>query len=266
MTILEIKNLTYTYNQHQAPIFQDINLKLEKGDVLCILGPNGTGKTTLLKNINKILTPQKGEILLQNTNIQKIPQQKIAQKIGYIPQNHNPIFSFKVFDVVLMGRAPHLGLLDTPTPEDHQLAENALKEFNIQHLKNKQYTQLSGGEQQLVFFARALVQNPEILLLDEPTSHLDFGNQLYTLDLIKKLSKRGISVIMTSHYPDHAFIAANKTAVMKDKKIIAIGKPEEIITEQLMAETYGIKVKIIDLGPRQKTCIPLKTLKKQGDK
>jgi len=159
-----------------------------------------------------------------------------------------------------MGRTPHLDYLDSPGNEDRLITEEALKKFGIYHLKNKPYTSLSGGEQQLVFFARVIAQQPQILLLDEPTSHLDFGNQLKTLNIISKLSQEGISIVMTSHYPDHAFITANKVALMKDQGFLGIDTPEKIITTENMEMVYGIHVKIIEIGQNRKICVPIETI------
>ena len=258
MSILSIENATFSYNGSEN-IFQDINLTVDEGDVLCILGPNGCGKTTLIKCLNKLLELKEGQVFISGKNIKDIDQRGIARNIGYIPQGHVSTFAFSVFDVVLMGRAPHLEFLESPGREDYEKVEEALKKMGIYNLKDKPYTSLSGGEQQLVFFARVLAQEPRILILDEPTSHLDFGNQLKTMDIIKKLALDGLSVIMTSHFPDHAFISSNKVALMKDCRFIGTGTPEEIITEEAMEMVYGIQVKIMELELR-KICVPLKSL------
>jgi iron complex transport system ATP-binding protein len=258
LSILSIENATFSYNGSEN-IFQDINLTVDEGDVLCILGPNGCGKTTLIKCLNKLLELKEGQVFISGKNIKDIDQRGIARNIGYIPQGHVSTFAFSVFDVVLMGRAPHLEFLESPGREDYEKVEKALKKMGIYNLKDKPYTSLSGGEQQLVFFARVLAQEPRILILDEPTSHLDFGNQLKTMDIIKKLALDGLSVIMTSHFPDHAFISSNKVALMKDCRFIGTGTPEEIITEEAMEMVYGIQVKIMELELR-KICVPLKSL------
>ncbi len=261
MSILEIKNATFSYDNCENT-FENINLSVDEGDVVCILGPNGCGKTTLIKCLNRLLELKEGAICIDGKNIKTMNQRNIARNIGYIPQNHVSTFAFKVIDVVLMGRTPHIDFLDSPGKKDYQISEDALKKFGIHHLKDKPYTSLSGGEQQLVFFARVISQEPRILILDEPTSHLDFGNQLKTLDIISKLAADGISIIMTSHFPDHAFMSSNKVALMKDRRFIGIDKPENIITQKNMEEVYGIHVKIMDVNPARKICIPLKTIDK----
>ncbi len=254
--IFQIDNAEFSYNGSDR-IFRDVNLSLEEGDVLCILGPNGTGKSTLIKCMNGLLKLNSGNIFLGNQNIQSMKKNDLAKMIGYIPQSYNSTFAFSVFDVVLMGRAPHLSLTSVPGEKDYKIAENALKSLGILHLKDKTFTEISGGERQMVLIARVLAQQPKILLLDEPTSHLDFGNQIRTLEVINKLSENGLSVIMTSHFPDHAFLSSNKVAIMNRGTIMDIGTPESVITEDNMRNAYGIDVKILEVSEHRKACIPM---------
>ena len=254
--ILDVKNAEFSYNGKKS-IFRNVNISIERGDVLCILGPNGTGKSTLVKCINSLLKLKSGEILLKNKNIYSIGKTELAKTIGYIPQSNGSTFAYSVLDVVLMGRAPHLSLTSVPGKNDYKIAEEALESLGILFLRDKAYTEISGGERQLVLMARALAQQPEILLLDEPTSHLDFGNQIRTLKVINELSKKGLSVIMTSHFPDHAFLSSNKVAIMNQGTIMEMGKPEYVVTEENMKEAYGINVKILDIDEHRKACIPM---------
>ena len=254
--IFGIHHAEFSYNGKER-IFKDVNLSIEKGDVLCILGPNGTGKSTLIKCMNGLLKLNSGDILLDNQDIYSMHKNDLAKIMGYIPQSHNSTFAFSVFDVVLMGRAPHLSLTSVPGEKDYDIAEEALKSLGILHLKDKTYTEISGGERQMVLIARVLAQQPKILLLDEPTSHLDFGNQIRTLKVINKLSERGLSVIMTSHFPDHAFLSSNKVAIMNRGAIMDIGTPESVITEDNMRNAYGIDVKILEVNEHRKACIPM---------
>lgn len=256
MSILEVKKASYAY-ENSDNVFEDVNLTVDEGDVVCILGSNGCGKTTLIKCLNRLHELKEGAVYINGEDIKTIDQRTIARNIGYIPQGHVSTFAFTVFDVVLMGRTPHIDYLDSPGKEDYRITEEALKKFGISHLKNKPYTSLSGGEQQLVFFARVIAQEPRILLLDEPTSHLDFGNQLKTLNIISKLSKEGISIVMTSHYPDHAFISATKVALMKDHRFLGIDSPENIITKENMENIYGINVEIMNINQNRKICVPI---------
>ena len=256
-TLFEVKNISFSYNDEE--IFSDISFSIEPGDVLCILGPNGTGKTTLIKCLNGLQDIRSGEILIDGVNIKKLSFKEISKHIGYIPQSHVPSFPFKVFDVVLMGRSPYLNLTDSPKKEDMEIATQALKILDIEYLKDKEYTNLSGGERQMVFLARVLCQKPDILILDEPTSHLDFGNQIKLLEIIDNLSKTGLSIIMSSHFPDHAFLSSTKVAIMKDKKFIDFGKPNDVVTEDNLKKAYSIDVKLVELDDNRKVCVPMKT-------
>lgn len=255
--LFDVKNISFSYDD--VEIFSKISFSVEKGDVLCILGPNGTGKTTLIKCLNGLHDINDGEILINGENIKKLSFKEISRHIGYIPQSHVPSFPFKVLDVVVMGRAPYLNLTDSPKKEDIEIAINSLKILGIENLKDKEYTNLSGGERQLVFLARILCQQPDILILDEPTSHLDFGNQIKFLEIVDNLAKEGLSIIMTSHFPDHAFLSSNKVAIMKEKKFIDFGSPDDVVTEENLKEAYSIDVKLIELDNERKVCVPLKT-------
>ncbi len=255
--LFEVKNISFDYDGEE--IFSNISFSIEKGDVLCILGPNGTGKTTLIKCLNGLHEINSGEILINGQNIKKLSFKQISKHIGYIPQSHVPSFPFKVFDVVLMGRSPYLNLTDSPKKEDIEIAEDALKTLGIEYLKDKEYTNLSGGERQLVFLARVLCQKPDMLILDEPTSHLDFGNQIKLLEIIDNLSKTGLSIIMSSHFPDHAFLSSTKVAIMKDKKFIDFGTPDDVVTEDNLRKAYSIDVKLMELDDKRKVCVPMKT-------
>lgn len=253
---VEVVDASFAYNG-SGNIFENINFSIKKGEVLCVLGPNGTGKTTLIKCLNRILKLNSGDIFLKGKDICSFNRKDLSRQIGYIPQGHSPVFPFTVLDVVLMGRAPHLTSLSSPSEKDYKIAQKALKRLNITHMSNKPYTELSGGEKQLVFFARVLTQKPDVLLLDEPTSHLDFGNQMRTLNIIYKMAEGGFTVIMSSHFPDHAFISADKVAIMKDCKLIDYGTPEEVITKENLEKAYNIEVKIMELEGGRKICIPL---------
>lgn len=257
--LIEVKNISFSYSKDSPLIFENISFSVEKGDILCVLGPNGTGKTTLIKTLNKIHEINDGEIIIHGKNIRKLSYSDISKYIGYIPQGHVPSFPFTVFDVVLMGRSPYISLTSSPKLRDRKIASDALKTLGIYHMKDKEYTNLSGGERQLVFLARVLAQEPDVLILDEPTNHLDFGNQIKLLEILEQLSQLGLAIIMSSHYPDHAFLSANKVAIMKDKTFLDFGSPDEVLTENNLKEAYGIDVELKELGNGRKICIPLKS-------
>lgn len=257
--ILEIKNAKCGYNKEI--IVKDISITVKSGEVLCLLGPNGVGKTTFFKSILGFLDLKGGEIFLDKKNINTLSRKKIAQVIGYVPQAHTPPFPFTVMDVVVMGRTAHLGMFNSPSKEDVAIAEKNIDKLNIGYLKDKIYTEISGGERQMVLIARALTQNPKFLIMDEPTSNLDFGNQIRVLDTINKLAKQGLAVIMTSHFPNHAFLCSTKVGLLEKKKGFIYGTVDDIVTEDNLKSAYGIDVKITStnngFGEEVKSCIPL---------
>lgn len=255
--ILEINDASFSYGGND--IFNEINFNISKGDIFCILGPNGAGKTTLLKCLNKLQDLDKGEIILNGTSLKSLSFSQIAKSIGYIPQGHIPTFPFSVFDVVLMGRSPYIDFTDSPQEKDFKIAEKTLKMLNISDMSDREYTKLSGGEKQLVFLARVLTQDPDLLILDEPTSHLDFGNQIKFLEIIENLAKKGLAIVMSSHFPDHTFLGVNKVGIMKNKKFIALGHPSQVVNKINLKKAYGIDIELVNFSENRKICVPLKS-------
>lgn len=242
-------------------IIKDISVSIKSGEILCILGPNGVGKTTLFKTILGFLKLQSGEILLDNENIKTWSKKRLARAISYVPQEHTPPFPFSVFDVVLMGRTAHLDMFASPSKKDKEIAEQAIDTLNISYLKNSIYTQISGGERQMVLIARSLAQQAKIMVMDEPTSNLDFGNQIRVLQQINSLASKGFGIIMTSHFPDHAFLCSTKAALMQKHDKFIVGNVDDVITEENLKSAYGINVKIISIknenGEIIKSVVPL---------
>lgn len=256
--ILEAKDISCGYGS--KTIIENISLSIKSGEILCLLGPNGVGKTTFFKTMLGFLKLQGGEITIDGKNIGNWNRKKIAMAIAYVPQVHNPPFPFTVMDVVLMGRTAHFSTISSPSKTDIKIAEETMSTLKISYLKDKIYTEISGGERQMILIARALTQKPKILVMDEPTSNLDFGNQIRVLSQINKLSKDGLGIIMTSHFPDHAFLCSSKVALMQKNKPFQSGTADEIVTEENLKSAYGINVKITSLdynGEKIKSCVPL---------
>jgi iron complex transport system ATP-binding protein len=254
---IEAQNITFSYTHDLAQcIFRDISFAVRAGDVLCLLGPNGTGKSTLLKCLINILHVQRGQVLLNERNLLEFRLTDIAKRIGYVPQGLTSAFPFRIKDIIVMGRAPHLRMLASPSHADMDRAYIAMETVGLVHLSERPCNSVSGGEWQLALIARALVQEPQILLLDEPTSHLDLGNQMKILRVIKQLAGNGMTIVMASHFPDHAFLVANRVAILKEGQMSQMGAPEDVITEESLRSTYGVQVRIITLGDegRQKAC------------
>lgn len=256
---LEINNVSCGYDS--KTIVKNLSVKIESGEVLSLLGPNGVGKTTFFKTILGFLKPHSGEIILDGQDVKSWNKRKLAKAIGYVPQAHVPPFPFSVLDVVVMGRTAHLGMFASPSKKDIKIAEDALEDLEISYLKEKVYTEISGGERQMVLIARALTQEPQILVMDEPTSNLDFGNQVRVLDQINKLAQKGLGIIMTSHFPDHAFLCSSKVALLEKNHKFTVGSVDQVVTEENLKSAYGVNVKIIstsnDDGMIIKSCVPM---------
>lgn len=242
--ILEVKDLSFKYNNNRL-IFHDVNFNVDSGEILSILGPNGSGKSTLLNCIANLYKPLSGEILLNGGPISKMNLRHIAQIIGYVPQIHIPTYAFTVREFTVMGRTPYIGAFKTPSRTDYKIADRALEQLGISHLKNKAYTEISGGERQLVLIARVITQQPKIILLDEPTAHLDYGNQHRTVQLIRQLSDEGYALIMTTHNPEHAIILNGKVAILNKKGVLGIGQSVDAINSDTLSDLYGLSIKTI---------------------
>lgn len=253
--ILEVKSLAYSYGN--GNIFEDVSFSVGKGEVMCILGPNGAGKSTLIKCIAGIFKPTEGIISIMGKDTSLLRQGDIARNIGYVPQQNETVFPFTVLDFVVMGRTPHLSMFSSPGAEDVKIARKCLEMVGIQDFENNIFSKLSGGQRQLVMIARALTQQPSLLLLDEPTSHLDFGNQLKVLEIVGKLANSGMSILMNTHMPDHAFLVGDNAAVLHENRMMSTGCVEDVVTSKNMSSAYGIDVVVRDIEDMaRKICIP----------
>ena len=254
--IYEVNDLTFSYPSTQRKVLDSISLSLHKGEILCILGPNGAGKTTLLNCMAGLLKPQSGSIRLCGRQLSDMKEKEIAALVGFVPQLHTPSFDYRVLDFVLMGRAPKTGKFSRPSAADEALCMDVLRSMGIDHLAEKSYLNLSGGERQQLLIARAIVQEPEVILFDEPTAHLDFGNQQRVLQRVRQMAKDGFSVVITTHNPDHALLLGDQAVIVtRDGKVLQ-GTSEEILTEEMLKDVYGIDLKLTyieELG--RKACL-----------
>jgi iron complex transport system ATP-binding protein len=260
MTVrIRAEDIAFSYSPDTTKaVFRNVSLAVQSGDVFCLLGPNGTGKSTLLKCLSNILHVQQGRIQLNGKHLSEFKLQDVARHIGYVPQGLMSAFPFRIKDIIIMGRAPHLSILASPSHTDMEIACKAMETVGVAHLADRPCNGVSGGEWQLALIARALVQEPQILLLDEPTSHLDMGNQMKILQVIKNLSNHGMTIVMATHFPDHAFLAASTVAILNNGQIICQGTSDEVITAENMKRTYGVEVQIVQLeeGGMRKACFP----------
>ncbi len=257
----EAKNIRAGYENRD--IVREVSFTVESGEVLCLLGPNGVGKTTLFKSLLGFLPLRGGGVLIDGQPCDYHDCKKQATLIGYVPQLHEPPFPFQVLDVVVMGKIGQMNLFSGPGREAYQEANDILARLGVAFLANKVYTEISGGERQMVLIARALMQKPKFLMMDEPTSNLDFGNQMRVLSQVRMLAEAGMGIIMTSHFPDHAFMCCTKAAVMSRDICFKVGAVAEIITEETLQQAYGIRVKIANVAIVEEetesitTCLPL---------
>ena len=245
MHIYEIENIKFRYPGVDRDVLTGVNLVVGEGEVLTILGPNGSGKSTLLDCMAGLRAHTSGVIRLTGTDIRELKPREVARVVGYVPQMHVPAFSYTVLDFVLMGRAPNIGVFQKPGEEDAAAAYAALEEVGVEHLASRPYTDISGGERQQATIARAVCQQPKVILFDEPTAHLDYGNQHRILQLIRRLSRRGYAIVITTHNPDHALLLSGAAAILgRDGKLVC-GESGEILTEPRLRELYGLDLSII---------------------
>jgi len=266
MAILEVKEASFGYGRNI--VLENINFQMNAGEVICFIGPNGSGKTTLLDCIMGILPLRRGKVFLQGKSISDLKAKEIARIISYVPQIHKKTFPYTVEEIVLMGRASHIGMFASPGNEDISIAHEAIETVGIKHLQHRPYTELSGGEGQLVMIARALAQQSRIMIMDEPTTYLDFQNSLTVLEVTRQLAKkRNLSIILATHYLNHAFYfennGLNTFTAMLDKKSFAIyGRPNKVLTRDNINKIFNIDCKIIDYDSeeikKQRYIIPIK--------
>ena len=241
---LEVKNLSFAYRDH--PVLQDISFDTRPGEFLSVLGPNGVGKSTLFRCILGILRDYQGEILLDGREARGIAQREMASMIAYIPQSHRPTFGYTVQDTVLMGVTHRLSPFAAPRAKHIRQAREAMARVGVQDMADRSFAQLSGGEQQLVLIARALAQQTRLLIMDEPTSSLDYGNQLRVMQRVKTLARQGYTILLSSHNPQQALLFADRILALHDGVICADGTPEEVISPTLLEKLYHIKTRLAE--------------------
>lgn len=240
---LRARGLRYAWRGRT--VLDGVDLRIGTGEVVSLLGANGAGKSTLLRLLLGLLRPAAGDVLLDGAPIASMPRRLLARRLAYVPQVHVSPFPYPVRDIVLLGRLPHAGLGGLSGrigPADRQAADEALARLGIEHLAERPYTEISGGERQLALIARALAQGARLLVMDEPTGGLDYGNQLRLLDLLRTLAADGFGVLKTTHHPDHVLHGSHRVAILREGRILADGAPAEILTRPLMRSLYDVDV------------------------
>jgi len=248
MHAISVDNISFGYHLN-VPILREISLKVEQGEFLSLAGPNGSGKTTLLRLLDRIFVPQNGSIFLDGRNITRYTRTEIAKRIAFVPQESGIIYPFTVLEVVLMGRAPHSRGSLFENAHDRGIANTMMKLTDVHHLAHHPVTALSGGERQRAFIARALAQQPEILLLDEPNAHLDIAHQIEVFSIIRKLNREaGLTVVSVSHDLNLAAAYSDRMAMLMGGTLAALGTPQEVLTEQRIREVFRTPV-LVDTHP-----------------
>ncbi len=241
MDVLEVTGLACGYGD--TPVISDVSFSVTEGSIHVLLGPNGVGKTTLFKTVLGLLPPLEGTVALRGRDVRELSRRELARQIAYVPQAHDTAFGYSVREMVLMGRTPSMaGMLSVPSHADERAADDIIERLGLERLADRDVTELSGGERQMVFVARALVAEPGLIVMDEPCANLDFGNQALLLRRLLELRDRGISILMTSHDPNHAFALEADVTCLGREGLLASGAAERVLTAELLQRLYGIDV------------------------
>lgn len=250
--ILDVKDLDFSYNGEEK-ILEDISFSIDEPKVIGLLGANGAGKSTLFRLLLKSLEADKGQIFINDKDINTYKAKELSRQIAYIPQSHSPVYNYSVIDVVLMGLAGKMNVFSLPKKEEEEKAMEALKMFKIDNLATRGYQNISGGQRQLVLIARALIQEAKVILMDEPVANLDFGNQELILRTIRQVADKGYTVLISMHNPIHAFSYTDSVLILNDRKLLAYGETNQVLTEDILEKIYGIDISVHEISHNGKS-------------
>lgn len=257
---IELRDVSCGYSDKKN-VLEHVSFQVNSGEICCILGPNGVGKTTLFKTVLRLMKPTGGTVLIDGEDLSKLAPNQMAKAMGYVSQYHVPPFPYVVKDVVMLGRIGSVRYFGQPSKRDYEVTEQAMEDMGIRHLRDEVYTDISGGERQLVMIARALAQEPQFLVLDEPTASLDYGNMVRVMQKVKNLREKGYGIIMTTHSPDQAFMCDSKVALLQRNTPVKFGDAIDIITRKNLYEAYKVDVRVIEFatkeGQRVRMCAPV---------
>lgn len=253
--LIDLQGVGFSYRKLQ--VLNRVTLSFREGEVVSLLGPNGSGKTTLLKIMLGFLQPETGTVYFDGNSLGTISPRILARRVAYVPQVHREAFAYTMEDVVLMGRMPYQSFFSIFSATDRDLAVAAMEKLEIAHLRNRPYTEVSGGERQLALIARSLTQGADVFIMDEPVNGLDYGNQMRLLNGIRGLAKEGLTFIMTTHFPDHALMTADRVILMQQGSVLADGLPEETITRETIFALYRIDVDVVPVNGSGRVCLPV---------
>lgn len=252
---VEVRGLSFSYGE--KPVLSDISFTANSGEFLSILGPNGVGKSTLFRCVLGLLRNYDGEITMDGRNTRSLSVREMSKLFAYIPQNSSSAFNYSVFDIVLMGTTSAVGAFRAPGQAEYDRAEWAMEKMGVSHLRERCFHRISGGERQLCMIARALAQNAKVLMLDEPTASLDFGNQILVLSQAKALAAEGYTVIQTTHDPEHTYMFSDRVMALKNGRVLTFGSPQEVLNQTTISALYGVDVHVSSLfDDRVRVCTP----------
>jgi iron complex transport system ATP-binding protein len=237
-------------------VVEQIDFELAAGEILCLLGPNGSGKSTLIKTLLNLIAPCAGHVLVNNTDVKQWPAKQLARHLAYVPQSHANSLGFTVGDMVLMSRTHQWGVFGGPSQGDHQAVDEVLEQLGIAKLKARNFSLLSGGQQQLVLIARALCQGAQTLVLDEPTANLDFANAARVMNTLAKLAAQGKSVVLSTHNPQDALGINATVCMLKDRTVLALGPARQVITSDHLTRLYDLPIMVSHTASGHMAVVP----------
>lgn len=252
---MKVEDLHFSYGSHE--VLKGVSFGVEDSGFVSLLGPNGAGKSTLFKCMLGLLQPSGGSVHICGRDIRTMPAAELSHRVAYIPQSHTPVFNFSVFDMVLMGTTAQLPRFSSPGKQQIQLAEAAMERMGIAHLRDRGCGNISGGERQLALIARAIAQQAKILVMDEPSASLDYGNKLRVMETVKSLTRDDYTVIQSTHDPDQAYLYSDQILALFDGKILACGSPKETISSELISTLYNVNVEVCSMHQDDvRVCVP----------
>jgi len=242
VTKMELRGVRFRYHGQRTDVLKGISSVFPEGKVTALLGPNASGKSTLFKILLKVLEPSTGSVHVNGKEIRQLSLAELSRIVAWVPQEEEPLFPYTVHEYLMLGRAPHLGFFDVPTGEDEKIINRVVTGLGIAKLSHRETMSLSGGEKRLVFIARALVQQPEVLVLDEPTVHLDLRNRALVLAAIRRAADGGKTVIFSTHDVNEASLVADEVKILNNGRMIKQGDPGKVLTEEVLKGIYGMKL------------------------
>ncbi len=255
MSTLEVRNVSFSYGEHQ--VLNDVSFKVDAGKLVSVLGPNGVGKSTLFRCMLGLLKTYDGSITVDGKETRNMGARELAHHVAYVPQSHYPAFNYTVLDMVLMGTSSRTSPFSPPRGKEITAAMEALERMGMAEFAHRDYTHISGGERQMVLIARALAQHAKVLMMDEPTANLDYGNQMRVMEQVRKLTGEGYTILQSTHNPDQAYLFSHQILAVQNGRIIADGSPNEVMDAALIRALYGIEVNVESFcDDKFRVCVP----------